>query len=127
MTKNKPCPQCKTIMELRNTTLHFEREGFYADVENVAAYICPQCGTRSIPGTTAVTQTFSNNTVLNIKGVVYFPSQIVEFDNNGSTTPGGCTQVIGRKINVQNNVNLDNDCAGTGVQPLGTGTSYLVE
>lgn len=54
MKKNKPCPQCKTIMELKNTTLHFEREGFYADVENVSAYICPQCGTRSIPGTTAV-------------------------------------------------------------------------
>lgn len=41
MKKNKPCPQCKTIMELKNTTLHFEREGFYADVENVMAFICP--------------------------------------------------------------------------------------
>lgn len=54
MKKNKPCPQCKTIMELKNTTVHFEREGFYADVENVSAYICPQCGTRSIPGPTAI-------------------------------------------------------------------------
>ncbi len=41
-------------MEIRQTTLHFEREGFYADVENISAYICPQCGTRSIPGPTAV-------------------------------------------------------------------------
>lgn len=54
MKKNKPCPQCKTLMELKNTTVHFEREGFYADVENVTAYICPQCGTRSIPGPTAI-------------------------------------------------------------------------
>ena len=37
-------------MELKKTTLHFERGGFYADVENVSAYICPKCGTKSIPG-----------------------------------------------------------------------------
>ena len=49
MKTNKPCPECKTIMDLKKTTLHFEREGFYADVENVSAYICPKCGTRSIP------------------------------------------------------------------------------
>lgn len=41
-------------MEPKSTTLHFEREGFYADVENVSAYICPRCGTRSIPGPTAM-------------------------------------------------------------------------
>ncbi len=37
-------------MELKKTTLHFEREEFYADVEDVSAYICPKCGTKSIPG-----------------------------------------------------------------------------
>ena len=41
-------------MERKSTTLHFEREGFYADVENVSAYICPRCGARSIPGPTAM-------------------------------------------------------------------------
>ncbi|HEX9756344.1 MAG TPA: YgiT-type zinc finger protein [Nitrospiria bacterium] len=50
MKKNKHCPNCKTIMELKQTTVHFERGGFYADVENVSSYICPNCGTRSIPG-----------------------------------------------------------------------------
>lgn len=54
MKKSKPCPHCKALMELKNTTLHFEREGFYADVENVSAYICPRCGTRSIPGGVAL-------------------------------------------------------------------------
>jgi hypothetical protein len=82
-------------------------------------------GTRN--GSPAVTQTFSNNTTLNIEGVVYFPSQTIEFDNNGSTGSGGCTQVIGRMLKVQNNVTLDNNCAGTGVQPLGTGTGYLTQ
>lgn len=54
MKKQKPCPECHTVMDLKKTTLHFEREGFYADVENVSAFICPKCGTRSIPGKLAV-------------------------------------------------------------------------
>jgi hypothetical protein len=78
-------------------------------------------------GTTGVTQTFSNNTILNIKGVIYFPSQTVEIDNNGSTTSGGCTQVVAQLIRVQNNVQLDNNCVGTGVLPIGSGSAYLVE
>jgi hypothetical protein len=78
-------------------------------------------------GTTAVTQVFPNNVILNIKGVVYFPSQTLEFDNNGATTPGGCTQVIGQIISVKNNIELDRDCLGTSVQPLGSPASYLAE
>jgi YgiT-type zinc finger domain-containing protein len=54
MKKDKPCPECHAIMEFKKTTLHFEREGFYADVENVSAYICPKCGTRTIPGNLAI-------------------------------------------------------------------------
>ena len=41
-------------MKPGQTTLHFERDGFYADVENVNALLCGRCGTRSIPGNTAV-------------------------------------------------------------------------
>ncbi|MBI4668815.1 MAG: YgiT-type zinc finger protein [Elusimicrobia bacterium] len=48
--KAKPCPECKQPMAFGHTTLHFERKGFYADVENVSAYLCSHCGTRSIPG-----------------------------------------------------------------------------
>jgi hypothetical protein len=77
--------------------------------------------------TSSVTQTFSNNTVLNIKGVVYFPNQIIRFDNNGATTPGGCTQVIGRIVRFYNNVWLDKDCDGTGVKPIASTISQLVE
>lgn len=69
--------------------------------------------------TSTVTQKFSNNTVLNVTGAVYFPNQIVEFDNNGTTSPTGCTQVIGRKIVMMNNANLDNNCDGTGVTQIG--------
>jgi hypothetical protein len=73
------------------------------------------------------TQSFQNNAVLNIKGVVYFPNQIIEFDNNGTTTPGGCTQVIGRIVHISNNVELDRSCAGTGVKPIGSSPSRLAE
>jgi len=41
-------------MKPGRTTLHFERDGFYADVENVIAMLCGRCGTRSIPGAAAL-------------------------------------------------------------------------
>lgn len=53
-TKSKNCPECRTPMTFKKTTLHFERGNFYADVENVSAYVCPCCGTRSIPGNIAL-------------------------------------------------------------------------
>jgi hypothetical protein len=68
--------------------------------------------------TSTVLQKFSNNTVLNIQGAVYFPNQILEFDNNGATTAQGCTHVIGRIVQMMNNVELKNDCSATGVKPL---------
>jgi len=74
-----------------------------------------------------VTQTFSNNTELNIKGAVYFPNQIIQFDNNGTTAPSGCTQVIARIVRFSNNVQLDNSCNGTGTKPIANPPSQLVE
>ncbi len=37
-------------MRLKKISLHFERDGFAADVSDVPAYICPKDGTRLIPG-----------------------------------------------------------------------------
>ena len=37
-------------MTLQKITLHFERDGFSADVHGVTAYVCPHCGSRLIPG-----------------------------------------------------------------------------
>jgi YgiT-type zinc finger domain-containing protein len=50
----KACPECSTVMRQGRTTLHFERGGFYADVENVNAMLCGRCGARSVPGRTAL-------------------------------------------------------------------------
>jgi Flp pilus assembly protein TadG len=76
-----------------------------------------------------VTQTFSNNTILNLTGAIYFPNQTLQFDNNGSTVPGsGCTQLVARKIQLMNNVDLSANCGGTGVKPITFGGSLaLVE
>jgi hypothetical protein len=59
--------------------------------------------------------------------VIYFPSQIVRFQNNGITGTSQCTQVVARIIQIENNVNLDNHCADTGVKPIGGALSQLVE
>jgi hypothetical protein len=69
--------------------------------------------------TPSVLQKFSNNTIMNIQGAVYFPSQTLEFDNNGSTQPNGCTHVVASKIRLMNNAELGNNCQNTGVKPLG--------
>ena len=55
MKKNgkRKCPECCGTMTLGRTTLHFERGSFYADVENVSAYLCGRCGSRSLPGPVA--------------------------------------------------------------------------
>lgn len=72
-------------------------------------------------GTSTVQQTFANNTQLNIKGAVYFPNQIVEFDNNAETAAGGCTQIIGRMVHLSNNVNLESNCSGVGTTTIPVG------
>ncbi|MEK9141572.1 MAG: hypothetical protein AAB308_11015 [Nitrospirota bacterium] len=54
VTAGKACPECSTAMRCGRTTLHFERAGFCADVENVNAMLCGRCGMRSIPGKTAL-------------------------------------------------------------------------
>ena len=80
--------------------------------------------------TSTVTQTFSNNTVLNLTGAVYFPNQIVNFDNNASSSgANGCTQIIGRQVTLSNNVSLGANCPpSTGVTPMGFGGAVaLVE
>ncbi len=65
--------------------------------------------------TPSILQKFDNNVTLNIQGAIYFPNQILEVDNNGTTQPVGCTQVIGRQLVIMNNVEMKNDCDDTGV------------
>ncbi len=82
-------------------------------------------GSRS--ATSTIQQVFGNNVLLKITGVIYFPNQIINFYNNSTTAKTQCTQLIGRIVNLSNNVYLNNDCAGTGVLPIGGPSSKLVE
>jgi len=49
MEQTRPCPNDHT-MTLTKITLHFERNGFAADVNDVTAYVCPVCDARLVPG-----------------------------------------------------------------------------
>lgn len=69
--------------------------------------------------TSTVLQKFSNNAILNIEGAIYFPNQVLEIDNNGTTHANGCTHAVARKIQFMNNATLSNNCEGTGVKPIG--------
>ncbi len=77
--------------------------------------------------TASVTQEFGNNAILNITGALYFPNQIVEFDNNGAINGPICAQVIARIVQMQNNATLNDNCLGTGVLPISGPNSVLVE
>lgn len=69
-------------------------------------------------GTAATNQVFSNNTTLNIKGAIYFPSQTVSMENNASSGANGCVQVIGDRLYFSNNANLPTNCSGVGISAI---------
>lgn len=70
---------------------------------------------------------FSGGTTQNITGAIYFPNQNVTF--SGGTNTGGaiCTQLIAYTITFNGNATFNNNCAGTGVQGIGTSLIHLVE
>jgi hypothetical protein len=76
----------------------------------------------------SVTQKFSNNAIMNLKGALYFPNQTVQFDNNATLNAPVCGAIIARIVQLQNNTNIKNNCSGTGVLPItGGSTPQLVE
>ncbi len=72
-------------------------------------------------------QKLSNNVTLAVTGAFYFPNQKLTVENN-TNTPGGCTQLIAKNLHFKNNADIDNQCSGTGVRPIGGGGAVrLVE
>lgn len=53
MRESRLCPECNTTLKFKRIVVHFERGDFAADVHDVPAYVCPQCGTEIIPGAVA--------------------------------------------------------------------------
>jgi Flp pilus assembly protein TadG len=66
----------------------------------------------------SVDQVFSNNSILNIGGAIYFPSQKVSLENNANTSSNGCTQLIADQVYLSNNANLPSNCSGSGTTPI---------
>jgi Putative Flp pilus-assembly TadE/G-like len=75
-------------------------------------------------GSTATNQVFSNNTTLNVKGALYFPSQKVEMDNNATSDANGCVQLIAQQVYFSNNANLPSNCTGSGTTPIGPAVTF---
>ena len=76
----------------------------------------------------SVTQTFSNNALVNLTGAIYFPNQTLQFGNNATINTPICGQLIARIVQIQNNANLKNACGGTGAVALTSGGAVkLVE
>lgn len=53
VTRRRTCSDCGAVMNWGRITLHLERGGFYADIENVPAYVCSRCHARVLQGATA--------------------------------------------------------------------------
>jgi YgiT-type zinc finger domain-containing protein len=49
--KPRPCPECRTMMELRVINQHYERKGsdLHVEVIGIPANVCPRCFYRLIP------------------------------------------------------------------------------
>lgn len=77
-----------------------------------------------------VTQTFSNNAILNVDGAIYFPNQTAYFSNNAIINLTACNQLIAKRIDYQNNATLsDTGCPSVGGTPVagGSGVVQLME
>jgi Flp pilus assembly protein TadG len=80
-------------------------------------------GNASPGGIQEFTANGQNN--INIRGAIYFPSQTIHFDPNFQLNPSACTQIIGDKIHIEANANVNNSCAGTGVTSIRVLEVYL--
>jgi hypothetical protein len=74
----------------------------------------------------AGTQDFGNNNTLNITGAIYFPSETVSISDH-INNPNGCTQIIADKLAFQDDINIGDNCAGTGIEPVNVLTAQLAE
>ena len=91
----------------------------------------PFAGLAIVSGRTAlssVAHTFDNGSTMTLVGAIYLPNQIVNFQNGSGVSGSRCTQIIARIINVRNNAWLNNNCTGTGGEPISAnGSVQLVE
>lgn len=76
-----------------------------------------------------VTGTFSvdNGAELNVVGAIYLPTMTASISGNARTTGSQCTQIIALRLDLASDVQLQADCGGTRVRPIGATGPSLVE
>lgn len=76
-----------------------------------------------------VTGTFSvnNGAQLNVTGAIYLPTMTASISGNATTTGSNCTQIIAFRLDLASDVQLQADCSGTLVRPIGNTKQSLVE
>lgn len=76
-----------------------------------------------------VTGVFSvnNGAQLNVTGAIYLPTMTASISGNATTTGSKCTQIIAFRLDLASDVQLQADCAGTLVRPIGNVKPSLVE
>ncbi len=74
--------------------------------------------------TGAYTHLFNGGASMEIEGVLYFPTQYLEF-KGGASASGGCTQIVASKIKFTGNNDIDSDCTGTGTSDISLPTVRL--
>lgn len=74
----------------------------------------------------AGTSLFNGGSTMDIQGVVYMPTQHLQF-NGGNTLGGGCTRVVSDTMTFSGNAVMGNDCSGLGLPETILDEPRLVE
>lgn len=73
------------------------------------------------------TDSFSGGSSQNITGALYFLNQGVSFSGGAGTGGAACTQLVAFTAQFTGGSNFNNNCAGVGVQSIGSSPTKLVE
>lgn len=77
-------------------------------------------------GDAAGTSKFAGGSTMNVNGVLYMPTQAVQF-TGGNALGGGCTRIIANTVTFTGNATLGNDCTGLGLSDTVDDDPRLVE
>lgn len=117
-----------TIVLLEETDLDFGNNGI-VDLTAPSSGIYEGIAITAHPDINSSKQVvFHNNVEAEITGALYFPNQLVEFENHTHSI-GGCMEIISNFILMHNNVDLTQNCynQGGGGNSTGTATLRLVD
>ena len=71
-------------------------------------------------GNTPATESFVNGAVFNVQGAVYFPNQTLDVKNVGGFNSTLCTQLVAKVVLAKNNLNMKDNCPGSGIRSVGS-------